>query len=189
MKYHVHVYELAKKGEVDVDAGNEKDAENKALSMVESGEIQCNEEPESKHIAIAFRADGTLFKDMGDGTILDRKGLTWQKEFVGNLSWEDATSYAQKLKLGGHEDWRLPTLKELESLLDRSKGAFSSSSRFPNMPSRRFWTSDQKSDDWSSSKWIIDFSYGQVEFSNDCVGCSVRCVRKDDMKGDGDDVR
>ncbi len=35
-----------------------------------------------------------------------------------DLDWEGAKSYCQNLNLGGHSDWRLPTIQELEKLFD-----------------------------------------------------------------------
>jgi hypothetical protein len=46
-------------------------------------------------------------------------GLQWQCESPGEMSWNAACQYARRLHLGGKTDWRVPTVKELESLLDR----------------------------------------------------------------------
>lgn len=43
------------------------------------------------------------------------------QEKDGGLDWPDALAWAEKLKLTGHEDWRLPTAKELQSLLDYTR--------------------------------------------------------------------
>ncbi|TET38439.1 MAG: DUF1566 domain-containing protein [Planctomycetota bacterium] len=63
------------------------------------------------------------FKDNGDGTITDRAtGLVWQKADSGKaMNWKDALAYAGKLKLAGRDDWRLPSVKELQSIVDYSK--------------------------------------------------------------------
>ena len=54
MKYHIHVYELAKKGEVSLVADTEADAMQTALDRVKSGEMLCDLEPDTKHLALAF---------------------------------------------------------------------------------------------------------------------------------------
>ena len=36
------------------------------------------------------------------------------------MSWDQAKSYAKRLALGGHKDWRLPTMDELRGLYDGS---------------------------------------------------------------------
>lgn len=61
------------------------------------------------------------YKDNGDGTITDRvTGLMWQKDMGEMLGFEDAAKKAKQCKLGGHSDWRVPTIKELYSLIDFS---------------------------------------------------------------------
>jgi hypothetical protein len=70
------------------------------------------------------------FIDNSDGTVLDsRTGLMWeQKTDDGGVrdkdntyTWKDALAYCENLTLGGHDDWRLPTIKELSSLVDLSR--------------------------------------------------------------------
>ncbi len=59
------------------------------------------------------------FIDNGDGTITDEAtGLIWQKEDSKiALDWKSALEYARNLNLVDHNDWRLPTIKELQSLV------------------------------------------------------------------------
>ena len=63
------------------------------------------------------------FHDDGNGTITDRAtGLMWSKtdSRVG-MNWEAALAWIQSLnvqKYHGHRDWRLPTAKELQSIVD-----------------------------------------------------------------------
>jgi hypothetical protein len=63
------------------------------------------------------------FVDNGDGTITDRAtGLMWeQKGSKKEQKYYSATKYVEKLnkkKFAGHNDWRLPTIEELYSLLE-----------------------------------------------------------------------
>lgn len=58
------------------------------------------------------------FTDNGDGTVTDNvTGLMWQQtsEF-DRMSYDDALEYAEDLELGGYDDWRVPTIKELYSI-------------------------------------------------------------------------
>ena len=63
------------------------------------------------------------FADNKDGTITDRAtGLTWTKADSGRgMTWKEALAFAEKLKLAGHDDWRLPNAKELQSIVDYSR--------------------------------------------------------------------
>lgn len=58
-----------------------------------------------------------------DGTVTDRAtGLQWQQADSGiAMSWEAALAYADTLTLAGHDDWRLPNVKELQSLVDYAR--------------------------------------------------------------------
>jgi hypothetical protein len=66
------------------------------------------------------------FHDNSDGTITDRAtGLMWSKADSGQgMNWQDALAWVQKKnaeKFLGHDDWRLPNVKELESIVDYSR--------------------------------------------------------------------
>jgi uncharacterized membrane protein YgcG len=46
-------------------------------------------------------------------------GLTWTVKDNGSaVSANQASDYCSGLRLGGHSDWRLPTIEELETLFD-----------------------------------------------------------------------
>ncbi len=63
------------------------------------------------------------FVDNGDGTITDSAtGLMWAQSDDGvELDWQDALAYAEDSELGGFTDWRLPNVKELQSIVDYSR--------------------------------------------------------------------
>ncbi|MFI3330687.1 MAG: DUF1566 domain-containing protein [Rikenellaceae bacterium] len=57
------------------------------------------------------------YTDNGDGTITDNvTGLVWEKDFK-IMSYKDALEAAEKFKLAGKKDWRVPTIKEAFSLI------------------------------------------------------------------------
>ncbi len=63
------------------------------------------------------------FADNGDGTITDEAtGLTWMQADSGKgMDWPSALDYAENMKFAGHDDWRLPNAKELQSIVDYSR--------------------------------------------------------------------
>ena len=66
------------------------------------------------------------FHDNGDGTITDRAtGLMWSKADSGRgMNWEEALAWARQRnaeKHLGHNDWKLPDAKELQSLVDYTR--------------------------------------------------------------------
>lgn len=68
-----------------------------------------------------FAASPMRYRDNGDGSVSDlNTGLAWQKEPGAKLTWSEARAGASAFRLAGHADWRLPTIKELYSLMDFS---------------------------------------------------------------------
>ena len=61
--------------------------------------------------------------DNADGTITDSAtGLMWSQADNGaGVNWEDALAYAEGATLAGHDDWRLPNAKELQSIVDYTR--------------------------------------------------------------------
>jgi hypothetical protein len=63
------------------------------------------------------------FKNNGNGTITDEAtGLTWMKADSGKgMDWPTALDYAENMEFAGHDDWRLPNAKELQSIIDYTR--------------------------------------------------------------------
>ncbi len=73
------------------------------------------------------------FVDNGDRTISDTAtNLMWQMDDSGKgLDWESALEYAQKMNEKsylGYNDWRVPNVKELQSIVDYSRSPETTSS-------------------------------------------------------------
>ncbi len=60
------------------------------------------------------------FVDNGNGTISDNgTGLMWMQEDLGyTMTWEEALAAAESYEFAGYDDWRLPTVKELQTLAE-----------------------------------------------------------------------
>ncbi|MFZ4456182.1 MAG: DUF1566 domain-containing protein [Bacteroidales bacterium] len=74
-----------------------------------------------------------LFQNNNNGTISDlATGLMWQQADNGSgMDWEHALAYAQtqnKANYLGHNDWRLPNTKELQSLVDYTRSPYATNS-------------------------------------------------------------
>jgi hypothetical protein len=68
-----------------------------------------------------FPGPAASYRDNGDGTISDLvTGLMWQKDPGAKVTYAAAVAGAAACRLGGYTDWRLPSLKELYSLIDFS---------------------------------------------------------------------
>ena len=119
------------------------------------------------------------FTDNGDGTIKDNyTGLTWQKIQSSNtMTWEEALAYASTLSLGGKTDWKVPNVKELQSLNDEKlmKPSFNNG-YFTNVSSGNFWSSTSM---YLSPgiAWDINVDYGIVSYDDKTLKQNVLCVR------------
>ena len=113
------------------------------------------------------------FIDNNDGTVTDTStGLTWQQATApGTYTWEQALDYCEDLNLGSNSDWRLPTIKELDSIVDMTR-CFPAirTTVFPDTTASIYWSSTTDASDndvyYTVSNRCISFSYGSDNFGN-----------------------
>jgi hypothetical protein len=123
------------------------------------------------------------FTDNGDGTVTDNlTGLIWLQqanynstsETTGIATWSAALTFCNALYSGicglndgsVAGDWRLPNIKELQSLIDFSQYN-------PALPSGHLFTDVQSTDYWSSTTyaggtvagWLVHMNDGDVGHS------------------------
>jgi hypothetical protein len=116
-----------------------------------------------------------------NGTVYDTKTkLTWQQTISSNsYAWADAKTYCAGVgsSLGG-TGWRLPTLKELQSIVDYSQAdsPMIDSTAFPGTPSDWFWSASPASYS-SSDAWFVYFVDGSSSYYHITDTDYVRCVR------------
>jgi hypothetical protein len=119
------------------------------------------------------------FTDNGNGTITDNyTGLTWQKiQSATTMTWEEALVYTSTFSLGGKTDWRLPNIKELQSLNDikRIKPSFNKT-YFTNVLSGNYWSSTTLYNT-ATKAWDINIDYGIVSYNDKTLKENVLLVR------------
>lgn len=89
---------------------------------------------------------GNIFQNNGDGTVSDNAtGLTWQQADDGvTRNWQEALENCETLALAGYTDWRLPNVKELQSIVDYTRND-------PALDTRVFTQTDSDGWFWSST--------------------------------------
>jgi hypothetical protein len=126
------------------------------------------------------------YTDNGDGTVTDNNtGLMWQKEDDENYyDWDHALGVCASLALGDYSAWRLPTIRELISIVDYSVPFPESSINmrfFPNSrPGRQgltYWSSTDVLPAPSTEAWNVYFYNGSANASSKGTVFNVRCVR------------
>jgi hypothetical protein len=112
-----------------------------------------------------------------NGTVLDHAtGLVWQDDAVGStMDWASAEAYCQNLTLGDQTDWRLPSIKELRTLVDKSTVNPSIDPTFLSVTSSNYWSSTTYAGD-SSYAWFVDFLNGYDFWDYKSYSGYVRCV-------------
>ena len=108
----------------------------------------------------------------------DKTGLIWQdnQNMQQEFSYEKAKTYCENLKVDGYTDWRLPTLKELATILDLRIDRPALKPGFNIRLSERFWTATPNAAK-PKEAWVISFSYGEIESYPVRREYNVRCVR------------
>ncbi|MDX2430890.1 MAG: DUF1566 domain-containing protein [Bacteroides sp.] len=66
----------------------------------------------------SYTGNQPSYSDHGNGTITDNvSGLTWEKDMGIKITYNDAFIKADTMTLAGYSDWRVPSIKELYSLI------------------------------------------------------------------------
>ncbi len=114
----------------------------------------------------------------GNGAVSDeRTGLVWQQQDDGQTrTWEAAISYCEGLSLAGQSDWRLPNIKELESITDDGRYNPSIDPIFTGTQASNYWSSTTYAL-YVSLAWSVNFYFGYVYGLVKSLYYYVRCVR------------
>jgi len=133
-----------------------------------------------KYDSIAATAPASRFTDNRDGTVTDQAtGLQWKRCAEGETSsggtcagslgqhytWQQALQRADTASFADKDDWRLPNINELTSIVEEAcyapaidLGVFS-----PTI-SGRYWSSSPVAyRDGADSAWVVDFYWGTGE--------------------------
>jgi hypothetical protein len=137
------------------------------------------------------------FTDNLNGTITDNlTKLIWTKNaYAIQTTWGNALSFANDLASGSYGltdgskagDWRLPNVRELQSLVDYGfsnpalpntlgTGKWTEGQPFTTVASGMYWTSTTNSNVTGNGVYV-NMSQGQVNFTDKDANLSVWCVR------------
>jgi len=122
-----------------------------------------------------------VLTNMAGAAVLDREtGLVWEQSPSLSISnWNVASFHCITLNTGARSGWRIPTLQELMSLLDRSVSpgpALPSGHPFSNVQRSAYWSATAR-DNNTGVAWIAEFETGGVDVISKVDSTFVWCVR------------
>lgn len=113
------------------------------------------------------------YHDNSDGTVSDLKtGLQWARDagLKGRVPWQFAVKYINEMNAGtvenyGFRDWRLPTIRELMSMMDKGRfyPSISEGHPFNNVQNGLYWSSTGGFN-IVSYVWMADMSTGSIKY-------------------------
>ncbi|WP_198971387.1 Lcl C-terminal domain-containing protein [Xylophilus sp. ASV27] len=115
----------------------------------------------------------------GGSYVGDKDSGTCNGTFL-NIPWAEALKKAEEAngaRYLGYSNWRLPNVKELESIMDPSTiNPAIDATFFPNTPQGLFWTSTTFSP-LQSTAWCVKFDSGYIQASDKTIARLARLVR------------
>ena len=127
-------------------------------------------------LTLSLNAD--FIRDNTKLVVNDTKtGLMWQDDAVGStMTWANAITTCENLTLGGYSDWRLPNIRELKSIVDKTRANPAISPNFTAIASNYYWSSTTNAS-VPSFAWFVYFGNGDVVWDDKTYSNYVRCVR------------
>lgn len=119
------------------------------------------------------------FTNNGDGTVTDNiTNLIWQQiPNVDTLTWEQSLLYADSLSLIGFNDWRLPNIKELQSINDESLiNPSLNANFFTGITAKKYWSSTTLPNQ-TPKAWYLDTQFGITTYDLKTLQHNLICVR------------
>jgi hypothetical protein len=121
----------------------------------------------------------TVGTGLETGTVLDNAtGLRWERVHSATVSnFPDAALYCAAQTTAGFTDWRVPSLAELQTLVDES-WTFPAIDyvTFPGLSNQYFWTSSEVAGT-PDYAWLVSFGNGESSYASFNAGGYSRCVR------------
>jgi len=109
-------------------------------------------------------------------------GLIWEKEHEDiTYKWDDINQASDKLNeenFGGFNDWRVPTINELKTILlkDKEKGKYIKNGLKDSTRDGYYWSATTHANNIENA-WYVYFDKGYGNGNNKANSYYVRCVR------------
>ncbi len=150
--------------------------------------------PAHKQIIIPNKLVANRYADQQNGTIVDTKtALHWMRFALGQtwngkvnlteakrFTWQEAINatdeFNQSGGFAGYQDWRVPSVDELKTIVEKGKKPAINHAMFPATPLSLFWTSTN-APSINQSAWAVYFYGGSAYWYGKTSYYFVRLVR------------
>jgi hypothetical protein len=134
------------------------------------------------------------YSDQGDGTVVDTQtNLQWMRCALGQIwngkhniseakryTWQEAIdathNFNQSGGFAGYQDWRVPTIDELKTIVERNKKPAINHAMFPATPLSLFWSCSTVVN-INQSAWAVYFYGGSAYWYGKTSYYYIRLVR------------
>ena len=115
-----------------------------------------------------------------DDIVLDRRtGLMWSRRNIAKerKCWADAKKASEECRLDGYSDWRLPTIRELLSIVDYERHKPAIDTTVFECESDWYWSSTPYAPSPGGYAWLVYFYDGYAGWNPQDSYGFVRAVR------------
>ena len=92
-------------------------------------------------------------------------------------TWQAALQYCEGLELAGHDDWRLPNVRELQSIVDYGRFSPAIDPAFDAVGAVEMYWSSSYYVGMPDRAWFVSFIAGEVSFVPQDTHWHIRAVR------------
>ena len=151
---------------------------------VKSGTTPSTQLPEQESMLVDnFHGDDGIdgpYRSIDDSVIFDENtGLVWEKYPSGStFTWNQAVTHCQDLILNSYDDWDLPNIFQLQTIVKEPGTPTINTEYFKNTKAKQYWSGTTNLGGWYN--YAVNFSDGRTEYNADFFNPKsyyVRCVR------------
>jgi len=109
-----------------------------------------------------------------------KTGLMWQDNSAAKYvkkDWDGAMLFCSQLQLDGHDDWRLPNIKELIQILSIKPRDGGMKKGFNYVGASGYYWSSSAHDSNEEFAWMMNFKRGYEYINYKTYERHIRCVR------------
>lgn len=112
--------------------------------------------------------------------------LMWQdnadvRDKALKKTWENAITYCRDLTFADYYNWRLPNIRELKTIIDRTKHGLTIKDGFVNSIDDFYWSSTTSHNE-TTKAWFVYFNNSNAGSDFKTQELYVRCVRNENKK-------